>query len=157
MQRINRRVLLRMMLMFLVVFWIGSIVGVSLIATLAKFQAPSLSFPVALEVGKHTFNVFNRVEWGVLCALAVLIFFTQKSPFIMLTGLLLLVLLTLQTVWLLPSLSARADAVVNGVEQLAPSSLHIYYVAVEGVKLLALGILYVYIANASAQQDVVHG
>src|SRR5665648_1182454 len=44
--------------------WIGMLVGVSFLATPAKFLAPSLTLPVALDVGRHTFSVFNRVEWA---------------------------------------------------------------------------------------------
>lgn len=39
--------------------WAGMIVGVSGLATPAKFVAPSLNLPIALEVGRVTFQVFR--------------------------------------------------------------------------------------------------
>ena len=50
--------------------WIGLLVGVCFIATPAKFQAQSLSLPVALDVGRSTFAIWNNVEW-ILIAFVV--------------------------------------------------------------------------------------
>ena len=43
--------------------WLGQLIGVAFLATPAKFLAPGLSLPVALDVGRQTFYVFNKVEW----------------------------------------------------------------------------------------------
>ncbi|MDQ2891994.1 MAG: hypothetical protein M3R64_02735 [Pseudomonadota bacterium] len=42
--------------------WAGTIVGVSFIATPAKFRAASLTIPIALDVGRTTFRVSLAVE-----------------------------------------------------------------------------------------------
>lgn len=42
------------------------------LATPAKFLAPSLPLAVALDVGRHTFQVYNRVELLLLMALVAL-------------------------------------------------------------------------------------
>jgi hypothetical protein len=42
------------------ILWLGLLLGVSFLATPAKFLAPSLALPVALDVGRHTFAVFNK-------------------------------------------------------------------------------------------------
>ena len=52
--------------------WAGLILGVSFIATPVKFQAPHLTMPVALEVGKATFHLFNMIKWGVIIAVEIL-------------------------------------------------------------------------------------
>lgn len=52
--------------------WAGLIVGVSFIATPVKFQAPNLTMPVALEVGKATFHLFNVIEWSVIITAIIL-------------------------------------------------------------------------------------
>src|SRR5690606_30735313 len=49
-------------LLLLAVLWTGLLLGVSFLATPVKFLAPSLSLPVALDVGRQTFMVFNWVE-----------------------------------------------------------------------------------------------
>jgi hypothetical protein len=46
----------------LALFWLGLLAGVSFLATPVKFMAPSLSLPVALDVGRQTFSVFNPLE-----------------------------------------------------------------------------------------------
>ena len=50
--------------LILATFWAGIVIGVSFIATIAKFDAPSLTLPVALDVGRHTFAPLARIEWG---------------------------------------------------------------------------------------------
>lgn len=42
--------------------WAGFLAGVSFLATPVKFLAPSLTLPVALDVGRQTFFAFNRSE-----------------------------------------------------------------------------------------------
>lgn len=48
--------------------WAGVVIGVSFLATPAKFLAPTLTLPVALYVGRHTFGVLRPVEiaWAAL-------------------------------------------------------------------------------------------
>ena len=60
-----------MALAIVALIWTGMVIGVSGLATPVKFQAVSLSLPVALEVGQVTFSAFNRVEW--LLALLLLL------------------------------------------------------------------------------------
>ncbi len=42
--------------------WAGAVVGISFIATPAKFLAESLDRPTALDVGRTTFHVFGLIE-----------------------------------------------------------------------------------------------
>ncbi len=56
----------------LALLWIGLLIGVSFLATPAKFLAASLTLPVALDVGRHTFAIFNRVEWLLAATFLVL-------------------------------------------------------------------------------------
>ena len=59
------------MLKFLSWTWLGLILGVSFLATPAKFQAETLTLPVALEVGRVTFRLLDRLEWLLLAAVMV--------------------------------------------------------------------------------------
>lgn len=119
----------------LYLIWSGLILGVSFIATPVKFQASHLTMPVALEVGKATFHLFNTVEW-VLIGLIVVLTTTfpnmrRKWPiFILIFGTLLA-----QTFWLLPTLDISADVVIAG-DQPQPSHYHLIYIAFEILKLL---------------------
>jgi hypothetical protein len=121
----------------LALVWAGMVLGISFLATPSKFLAPSLPLPVALDVGRHTFRVFGRVE----VALAVLLGLraaapVQQRPLSLAPGLIVLA----QALWLRPRLDARTQQVVKGQEP--PSSrLHLAYVACEVAKLAALLIL----------------
>jgi hypothetical protein len=46
----------------LALVWAGMLIGISFLATPAKFLAPSLALPVALDVGRLTFGLFSLVE-----------------------------------------------------------------------------------------------
>ena len=50
---------------FMGVAWLGKLLGVSLVSTPVKFQASSLDLPVALEVGRVTFELsaLFRLGW----------------------------------------------------------------------------------------------
>ncbi len=117
--------------------WAGIVIGVSFIATIAKFGAPSLTRPVALEVGTHTFAVLARIEWGLIAVLALLILLAGFSRFRTLILLLLAAILLGEAFWLFPQLSARTALVIAG-QPLPPSPLHMVSVAAESGKVLLL-------------------
>ena len=50
--------------------WFGMLLGVSFLATPAKFLAPSLTLGVALDIGRQTFAILNKVEWLFSAVLA---------------------------------------------------------------------------------------
>lgn len=117
--------------------WCGILLGVSFLATPAKFLAPSLTLPVALDVGRQTFMVFNRLEWLLCVAAALLWAFGARSRT---TGLIIAIaggIVMIETFWLLPLLDARVDLIIRGQ---APerSSHHIWYIWLEVAKAVAL-------------------
>ena len=132
-------------------FWAGIVIGVSFIATIAKFSAPSLTRPVALEVGSYTFAMLARVEWGLAAVLALLLIAVaginkmRAAFFLLLAGIILL-----QAFWLFPQLSARAAQVMAG-QPLAPSPLHAISVAAESAKVLLLALFSVLEAKPPAK------
>ena len=123
----------------LYLIWAGIIVGVSLLATPAKFLAPDLSLTEALQVGRVTFRVLAVTE-AVLLALAfVLVLF--KPPILrrsLLWPFVIAGILLFQYAVLLPFLNFQTDQVMVGEAPGQSSSLHSSYVAVE---LLKLGLL----------------
>jgi hypothetical protein len=120
--------------------WIGLLLGVSFLATPVKFLAPSLTLPVALEVGQQTFEWFSRVE--IVLALAALVSAVIFRPRAWVTGLtaLLLAVVGLQIGWLLPLLDTRVEVILQG-SMPPPSILHSVYVALEAAKLVVLGVV----------------
>ena len=122
---------------FVATGWLGMLVGVSFLATSVKFQAPSLDLAVALEVGRVTFAAFSKVEWAlsVFLAAAVLLPRTLRAEKILAAAAVLIV--AVQSLWLLPVLDARIDAAIVG-QPMPPSIHHMLYAAMEAVKAAAL-------------------
>lgn len=121
--------------------WAGVSLGVAFLATPAKFLAPTLSLPVALDVGSHTFKVYNGVELVFLSVLAVGSIWSDTSvrwkALVLVPG----AIVVLQSLWLIPALDVRIAAIQDGAAATA-SPLHSLYIAAEALKaawLLALG------------------
>lgn len=124
------------MLAFIAI-WAGTLFGVSFLATPAKFLAPSLTLPVALDVGRHTFSVFNKMEWGFsLLAILLMISTTQSRMTRGATGLAILVTIV-ESAWLLPLLDSRVGLIMEG-QTPPPSVHHALYIIFEVTKLGAL-------------------
>ena len=119
----------------LALVWLGLLLGVSFLATPVKFMAPSLSLPVALDVGRQTFTVFNKVEIVLVLALLALTVGRRGWRLVCACG--MAVLIAVQSVWLLPVLDRRLGMILTG-ETPPPSHLHTVYIALELTKLLLL-------------------
>jgi hypothetical protein len=120
--------------------WLGTLIGVSFIATIAKFYAPSLTMPVALDVGRHTFAALARIEWGFAAVVAALIGLAGFRRLDLCALGAIVAILFLQAIWLLPALDARVTQIMAGGMS-APSGLHVTFVACELVKILVLSVL----------------
>jgi hypothetical protein len=69
----------RVGILAIALLWCGLLLGVSFLATPAKFMAPSLSLVVALDVGRQTFAVMNKVEWLFVAVLLALILTGRRN------------------------------------------------------------------------------
>ena len=88
--------------------WFGMVLAISFIEAPLKFQAPGITIPLGLGIGQLVFFALNKME--IVCALLLLIAFwrtrsNQRSEMIPF-GIAMLILI-LETVWLLPVLDAR--------------------------------------------------
>lgn len=119
----------------LALVWAGMVIGGSMIAAPAKFEAPSLTLPTALEVGRAQFFWLGIGE-GIVCIAFVL-------SVLLLGGInrwlaaVPVVLLAVQRFALMPSLDARTLQVIAG-EAVGESQLHLAFVVLEVLKILAL-------------------
>ena len=117
--------------------WAGGLLGVSFIAAPAKFWAPSLTLPVAQDVGRHTFQFFNKLEVVALAILLILVFRATRDSLTRGLASLIGLLLLFQTIWLLPMLDQRVFIVLQG--QTPPESrLHLVYIACDVWRFLLL-------------------
>lgn len=104
----------KLALFMLVTVWAGIIIGVSLIATPVKFQAPSLTMPVGLEVGRYTFRLLARVELCFLIAVLIAAGVARPRPITLLVLGLIAIQMLLQRYWLLPVLDNRVSQILAG-------------------------------------------
>lgn len=119
--------------------WFGMTAGVALIATPARFSAPLITRPVALDVGRVVFSALNKAELVALVMLLIVVRTSGRaSRWWWICGVLALIVIA-QSVWLLPELAERARLIAEGSEPPA-SFAHAMYSSLELAK---LGLLFV--------------
>lgn len=122
--------------------WLGFVAAISFMEAWLKFRAPGVDLATGLGIGKLVFGALNKVE--IVLALIILLQFvltnatllSMNNVFYFIPVLILLI----QSVWLLPALDTRADMHIQGMK-VPGSSLHLYYVVFELIKVVCLGIL----------------
>jgi hypothetical protein len=120
----------------LAMLWMGLLVGVSFLATPAKFLASNLPLPVALDIGRHTFGIFNKAEW--LLALGMVVLTLRVGDRIAISaGFGTALVVALETFWLLPILDQRVALIIVG-QPPSTTEHHSLYVGVEIAKLAML-------------------
>ena len=121
----------------LIMLWAGVLIGVSFLAAPAKFGAPGLSLPMAMEIGRREFGGLNLTEIALaLLALALAAYVRPERAIWLGLGLAALIV-ALQWLWLLPVLDARAELIIQGGTP-EPAPWHALYIGAEVLKLLAL-------------------
>ncbi|WP_323756675.1 hypothetical protein [Roseivirga sp.] len=119
--------------------WIGFVCAISFLEAWLKFQAPGITLPLGLGIGRLVFDALNKVEWVFAIAIAIQLVI-HKAPLlstITVAFLIPLLLLFIQTLWLLPALDARAEMYIQDTTPPA-SNLHFYYAGAEVVKVICL-------------------
>lgn len=118
--------------------WIGFVCAISFMEAWLKFRAPGVTLPVGLGIGRLVFSTLNKVEWVLAVSSAILILlggnFQHKTAVLLLIPLLILMV---QSVWLLPAMDHRAELYISGAEVPA-SNLHFYYIGGEILKIISL-------------------
>jgi hypothetical protein len=118
--------------------WLGMVLAISFMEAPLKFQAPGITIPLGLGIGQLVFFALNKME--IVCAVLLLIAFwragSNRRIEMILFGI-ALVILVLETAWLLPVLDARAVEVIAGT---APpfSKMHFVYIGFDAVKVVVL-------------------
>lgn len=119
--------------------WLGMLIAIAIEAQL-KFLAPGITRELGLGIGRLVFVAINRFEILIAIVLGIAIFaFACSKKIRVILGLVVVILAT-QTVWLIPALVVRIDAIVAGNPP-PDSPLHMVYIAFEFVKMLLLIVL----------------
>ena len=117
--------------------WVGFVCAISFMEAWLKFRAHGVTLPIGLGIGRLVFQALNRVEWALAVAvLADLLWRRVAWPPKYLVAVPILVLMV-QTAWLLPALDQRAMLIIHG-QGAPPSPLHFIYVGFEVLKVATL-------------------
>lgn len=117
--------------------WLGLIIGISLIEAPLKFQAPGITIPLGLGIGRLVFGVMNIVE-AVLAALLVLAVFRSHAPRPeRILALVIAGVLAIKAIVVRPLMQGTTDAVVEGTSE-GGSGMHYLYIAADGLLIVGL-------------------
>lgn len=121
--------------------WIGFVCAISFVESWLKFMAPGITIPLGLGIGRLVFFTLNKIELFFVLVIILNIVknestFSIRQYWSFIVPVLILVV---QTLWLLPLMDARAESLLKG-EVVGPSKLHVYYVGMELLKIGSLGI-----------------
>jgi hypothetical protein len=119
--------------------WLGLVLGISVLETPLKFRAPGITLALGLAIGRLVFRALNRVELVLAVALTLVVAQRARSWPLVVLGVTDALLLA-QVLWLRPRLDRRALRIIAGDEAPA-SSLHLVYIALEGVKVVLLPVI----------------
>lgn len=117
--------------------WVGITVGVSMLATPVRFTAPTITRPIALDVGRVVFAALNKTELAALVVLLVIVRVAGLARQWWGVCAFLTVIVLAQGVWLIPELAARTDVIIAGGEP-ASSNAHAIYATLELAKIALL-------------------
>ena len=132
------------------ILWFGLVAAISFIEAPLKFQAPGITIPLGLGIGRLVFLALNSVEAALLIALTILNFWPRSSRvrgartgwLIGLAAVFLVKVLVVR-----PPLNARTDLVLDGANP-GESIWHYVYIACDVATLALLIIVAVQAARA---------
>lgn len=121
--------------------WIGFVCAISFLEAWIKFRAPGITLTLGVGIGKLVFNALNKIEWIFTCVIVISIIYKENKANIIREYLFIapIIILLIQTLWLLPELDKRADLYISGTS-MSESNLHFYYVAAELLKTFLLSL-----------------
>lgn len=117
--------------------WIGFVGAISFMEAWLKFRAPGVSLSVGLGIGKLVFHALNKVELVLMATIVLSLWKLRPQRRADYRVLVPVLILLIQVVFLMPILDQRADAHIRG-QEVAASSVHLYYIIGEVVKMIFL-------------------
>lgn len=139
---------MKLIVLLILGIWLGMVLGISFLEAPLKFQAPNITTILGLGIGKLVFTALNKIELVfsvLLLGWIILEFKNLPTPTLLPLSFLILVLIV-QSFWLLPILNTRVDHLLSGME-VAKSNHHFYYVGLEVLKVIILIIGFIKIYN----------
>lgn len=124
------------------VLWLGMIVAISFVEAPLKFQAPGITIPLGLGIGRLVFGALNMIEALLLITFSLLAFFPTAARLTkgrLYAWLALVLVFVLKVAVVRPPLNARTDLVIAGAEP-GQSPWHYIYI---GLDLITMVLLFV--------------
>jgi hypothetical protein len=122
--------------------WLGMVLAISFLEAPLKFRAPGVTIPVGLGIGRMVFRALNLVETALSVVLAVAVAAGDPPSAVIALTAAAAAVLAVQLAAVRPRLNRRSDAVLAGEDPaLHRSRAHLYYVALEVLKVLVLIVL----------------
>lgn len=118
--------------------WCGVLLGVSFIATPAKFLVVELDIITAIKIGRATFEIYHYFEMVVTCIVFLALFTFRVNKTVWLYFGLLGMVLAIQYFLVEPSLSAESERLFAEIETQSKSQIHLYYIFCDCLKVLLL-------------------
>ncbi|WP_110208141.1 hypothetical protein [Nocardioides daejeonensis] len=120
--------------------WLGMVVAISFIEAPIKFQAPGITIPLGLGIGRLVFKALNACEVVLAVCLVLGSFAAAASEAARISVVIAVVMLMVQVLGVRPALTRRTDAVLANPDAVngPGSNAHLWYVGFEVVKVLAL-------------------
>ncbi|WP_293698336.1 hypothetical protein [uncultured Agrococcus sp.] len=116
--------------------WLGLILGISFIEAPLKFQAPDITIPLGLGIGRLVFAAMNIAEGVIALALLLAMWRGRASRPEWILGIAVALTLAVKALVVRPLMHATTDAVIAGASE-GGSGLHYVYIAAD-VLLIAL-------------------
>jgi len=121
----------------LMLIWFGAIVGLSFIATPAKFLVPELDMATAIRVGRATFDVFFYFECAMTASIALILMTGRTSLFSVAYCVALITLYSGQQGIVLPAVQSNTDSLFSGY-RIDSRFYHHAFIFLEGMKAVIL-------------------
>ena len=117
--------------------WLGMVLAISFLEAPLKFRAPGVTLQVGLGIGRLVFRALNGCELVLGTAIVISLVMAPQAPEAVVAAATAGVALLAQILAVRPALNRRSDAVLAGTAG-PRSHAHLWYVALEVVKVIAL-------------------
>lgn len=143
MSTVRTRIRVELWRLVIPVLWIGMVGAISFIEAPLKFQAPGITIPLGLGIGRLVFFALNSAEVLLLIALTILTFWPRVARAVKARlgwWAALAVIVIFKVAVVRPPLNARTDLVLQGADP-GQSPWHYIYIAADLLMLVILLIL----------------
>jgi len=130
---------MRLIILLIIGIWIGMVLGISFLEAPLKFQAPNMTLSLGLGIGKLVFSALNKIEiiFSVITFIWLVVNFNKLTWLAKGSILFVLIIVLIQSLYLLPILNARVEQILQGNE-VEKTPHHLYFVFLEILKVISL-------------------